>query len=343
MKRIFTILIPGISAAVASEADFTKADPGTYSDVPYIRHEGHEDESLPAAYVQQRLEVLKGVHDTLSAKAAVSILRTLSPKSVAGSEQATPPINVLQMGMAAELTRLRDAYFYGATALAEYLNFSAEDALVPQTPTPELLQKLQGEILRHAANRPPQAEVSGGPGFAQGSAWVVHVADKAACYDAAFAAATDGLDTWEDSAQRMEVSGSRRFIIYTITLLRDGQKYKVEQWCDITTARRVYSPEEQQQAMQQIVANLRQMQQLMVGISDKASADTAAAQMAELIREITPLREIAETQNTETSLMNNLSPEFDYAAFRAAIKRHREQDCYGSEALRAFIATLIGS
>ncbi len=343
MKRTLLILSLSISAAAATEEDFSKADPGTYSDVPYIRHEGHEDEALPAAYVRQRLEVLKGVQDTLSAKAAVSILRTLHPKSVSESETPTPPINVLQMGMAAELTRLRDAHFYGATALAEYLNYSAEDALVPQAPTPELLQKLQGEMLFNAANRPPQHEVSGGPGFARNSAWVVHVTDKTACYDAAFAAATDGLNSWEDSTQRMEVADSRRYIIYTLTLLRDGMKYKIEQWCDITAARRVYSPEEQQQAMQQIVANLRDMQVLMVSISDRESADTAAPQMAKLIRDISPLREIAETQNTENSLMSSLSPEFDFSAFREAIKRHREQDCYGSEALRAFLSSLIGS
>ena len=158
MKRTLLILSLSISAAAATEEDFSKADPGTYSDVPYIRHEGHEDEALPAAYVQQRLEVLKGVHDTLSAKAAVSILRTLHPKS-ASAETASAPINVLQMGMAAELTRLRDAHFYGATALAEYLNYSA--ALLiwvlifvgfyfilirPQSKRQKALQKMQSEL-----------------------------------------------------------------------------------------------------------------------------------------------------------------------------------------------------
>lgn len=343
MKRILSALILSLSANAADEVDFSKIDPGTYSDVPYIRHEGQDDTALPAAYVQQRLEVLRSVQDNLSAKSAVAILRTLSPKAAAQEAPVETPLNVLQMGMAAELTRLRNAHFYGATALAEYLNFSAEDALIPMPATQELRQQLTKEILENAAQRPSLHEVSGGPGFDRECAWIVHMTDKQACYDVSFAAATDGLADWEDSTQRMEVVGERRYIVYTVTLQRNEQRYKVEQWCDITTARKVYSAEEQVQAMRHIVDNLTQMQQLMVAITDKASADAAAPQMAELIRAIPALREIAETQNTETSLMNNLTPEFDYSAFRDAIKRHNAQDCYGSEALRAFLRSLVGN
>lgn len=343
MKRILSALIFSLPAIATDEADFSKLDPGTYSDVPYIRHEAQDDTVLPAAYVKQRLEVLRGVHDTLSAKAAVAILRTLSPKAVAQEPPEPTPINVLQMGMAEELNRLRDAHFYGAAALAEYLNFRAEDALIPLPATPELRQQLTKEILANTEHRPGLNVVSGGPGFGKDSAWIVHVTDKQECYDTAFSAASEGLDSWEDSAQRMEVDGERRYIVYTITLLRHKQRYKVEQWCDITAARKVYTQEEQQQAMQHIVSNLRQMQQLMVGIADKESADAAVPQMVKLIRAIPALREIAETQNTETSLMNNLSPEFDYTAFRAAIKRHQEQNCYGSEALLAFLRSLVGN
>lgn len=343
MKHLLSIsLLTLLPAFATEEADFSTIDPGKHSNIPYIRHAGHDDDAIPPAYLQQRLEVLQGVHDNLSAKSAVAILRTLHPSKVSRDIQVDTPINVLQMNIAVELNRLRDASFYGCKALAELLNFSAEAALLPETPTTELLQRLQGEMLKNAADRPAQSDVSGGPGFSADSAWVVHVTDKSLCYDAAFAAATDGFDDWLDSALRMEILNERRFIVYTITLIRDGKKYKVDQWCDITRARKVYSEEEQKQAMQQIVENLQQMQRLMLSINDKASADATAPKMQELIKAISPLHDIAATQNTETSLMNNLTPGFDYAAFREAIKRHQEQNFYGSDALRDFIRSLVG-
>lgn len=343
MKRLSVIsLLMLLPALATEETDFSKVDPGTHSDIPFIRHESRDDDVVPPTYLQKRLEILREVQDELSAKSAVAILRTLTPKNAVSDTPVTQPVNVLQMNIAVELNRLRDASFYGSEALAELLNFSREAAMLPEQPTPELLQELQGEILKNTGERPPQSEVSGGPGFTAGSAWIVHNTDKSQCYDAAFSASTDGFDDWTDSAQRMEVIENRRFIVYTITLVRHDRKYKVEQWCDISAARKVYTPEEQQAAMQQIVSNLQAMQQLMVSITDKAGADEATPRMQELIAAVSPLREIAETHNTETSLMSNLTSGFDYTAFRAAIKRHKDHDYYGSEALRAFLHSLVG-
>lgn len=346
MKTAFTPLLILLTVAGAHEAvDFDKINPGTHSDVPYIRQEGPLDNSRLTPYLQARLRILSSVQDWPGASEAVEKLRVLNTSVLPPASEDCPPVNVLQMGIAAEINRLRDAFFYGDAALAELLNFSAADARVPSPLTDDILAELKVEIERNLAALPPKQRsmIEGGPGFSRDGAWIIKASSSEEGYHASFLMAGEMFDDWDVFSYRTEIVGERRYLVCSVTLERKGKLLQVEQWCDITAAHKVYTPEEQEKAMEQIVANLTEMQHLMLTISDRKSADEAAVRMMGLIRDVTPLREIAQTSNTETLLMNNLTPSFDYVAFRKAILRHHENDCYGSEKLRDFIRMLHGS
>ncbi len=323
---------------------FDSADPGTYTDVPYIRGEEEPNSALIAVYLAERLRILSAVQDSPSALDAVVNLKLLYRERLSAAAAPDTPLNILQMQLAAQINRLRDAHFHGVPALAELLNFSPEDALLPTPLSDDMLTALKNEAEQNLGTWPAEAMegIDGGPGLTPETAWIISTSDSRESFRIVTELASESFSDWTICSHRMEVKEQRRFLVYTMTLIRDGKKYQPEIWADITASRPVYSEEEQQKALQKIISNLVRMQELMVSISDKASADSATAEMAKLIREITPLREIAETQDTSLLLMTNLAPQFDFAAFRAAASRHREQDCYGSEPLRKFLEAMLG-
>lgn len=345
MKYPLSALLILISFAVAQEEiDFDKIDPGTHSDVPYIRQEAPMDTSRLSAYLQERLRILSAVQDCSGAGKAVELLQAIKPSSLPPASADCPPVNVLQMGIAAENNRLRDAFFYGEPKLAVLLNFSPEDAILPSPLTEEDSAQIKAEISKNFALLPVElrAKVDGGPGLTKESAWIMKETNFQECHLATNDIAVNVFDDWKIFSTKNEIDGSRRYLVYSVTLQKADKTFQVEQWFDITASRRVYTSEEQQKAMQQIVTNLSEMQRLMIAVADRKSADEAAVHMTKLIKEISPLHEIAQTKQTETRLMNNLTPSFDYDGFRKAIRRHHENDYYGSEALRNFIKMLHG-
>lgn len=342
------MLLPALTYAEQSSSArtsaFDSADPGTYTDVPYIRDEEEPDSALIAVYLAERLRILSAVQDSPSALDAVVNLKLLYRERLSADAAPDTPLNILQMQLATQINRLRDAHFHGVPTLAELLNFSPEDALLPTPISDDMLTALKNEAEQNLGTWPAEAMegIDGGPGLTPETAWIISTTDSRDSFRIVTELASESFSDWTIASHRMEVKEQRRFLVYTMTLIRDGKKYQPEIWADITASRPVYSEEEQQQALQKIITNLVRMQELMVSISDKASADSATAEMAKLIREITPLREIAETQDTSLMLMTNLAPQFDFAAFRAAASRHRAQNCYGSEPLRKFLEAMLG-
>ncbi len=342
------ILIPTFTYAeqpnAAQTNTFDSADPGTYTDVPYIRGEEEPDSARIAVYLAERLRILSAVQDSASALDAVVNLKLLFREHLSADAAPDTPLNILQMQLASHINRLKDAHFFGVPALAELLNFSPEDALLPTQIDDDMLTAFRNEAEQNLSTWPAEAleGIDGGPGLTADTAWIINTTDSRESFRIVTELASESFSDWTICSHRLEVKEQRRYLVYTMTLIRNGKKYQPEIWADITASRPVYSEEEQQAALQKIIANLVRMQELMVGISDKASADSATAEMAKLIREITPLREIAETQDTSLLLMTNLAPQFDFTAFRAAASRHREQNCYDSEPLRKFLEALLG-
>mgnify|MGYP003287205811 CR=1 FL=1 len=342
------ILFPAFTYAEQPDAartnNFDSADPGTYTDVPYIRGEEEPDSALIAVYLAERLRILSAVQDSASALDAVVNLKLLFRERLSADAAPDTPLNILQMQLASHINRLKDSHFYGVPALAELLNFSPEDALLPSQINDDMLTILRNEAEQNLSTWPAEAMegIDGGPGLTADTAWIIKTTDSRESFRIVTELASESFADWTICSHRLEVREQRRYLVYTMTLIRDGKKYQPEIWADITASRPVYSEEEQQAALQKIISNLVRMQELMVGISDKASADSATTEMAKLIREITPLREIAETQDTSLMLMTNLAPQFDFEAFRAAAARHREQNCYGSEPLRKFLEAMLG-
>lgn len=342
------ILIPTFTYAeqpnAAQTNAFDSADPGTYTDVPYIRGEEEPDSARIAVYLAERLRILSAVQDSASALDGVVNLKLLFREHLSVDAAPDTPLNILQMQLASHINRLKDAHFYGVPALAELLNFSPEDALLPTQIDDDMLTAFKNEAEQNLSTWPAEAleGIDGGPGLTADTAWIINTTDSRESFRIVTELASESFSDWTICSHRLEVKEQRRYLVYTMTLIRNGKKYQPEIWADITASRPVYSEEEQQAALQKIIANLVRMQELMVGICDKASADSATAEMAKLIQEITPLREIAETQDTSLLLMTNLAPQFDFTAFRAAAASHREQNCYGSEPLRKFLEAMLG-
>ena len=347
---LLALLIPSLHAAesgAADEVDFDAVDPGTYSDVPYIRHEEGMDSKLYGIYLQRKLTILREATDAASALNAAANLRLLNRRGISEASPAPETeINVLQMKIATEINRLRNEYFHGSSRLAELLNYSDEDAIVPVPLSADHRNLLTSELLHNMSMIIKEHGIQlsgGGPGLDAATAWKLSSTDLRECHAQASLLASESFNDWQWNRHRNEVTDDHCYLVYTIVLICNNTKHEVEQWYDITSAGKVYSEEEQKQAMQQIVERLTRMLEIMTAVTDKPSADKAAEDMTSLIREISDLHKKLETKDKQVSVMENLSPVFDYDAFRAAIKRHLEHDCYGSEALRAFLSSLLGS
>jgi hypothetical protein len=79
--------------------------------------------------------------------------------------------------------------------------------------------------------------------------------------------------------QRMEFRGSRRFLVYTVSLLRESRKYEIEQWFDISATGKVYPEAERLQAAKELQEHIDGMLSDLFGIWDEATAQEYAPGM----------------------------------------------------------------
>ena len=259
-----------------------------------------EGEKRQAALVQHNqacISHLQKVTDMKSADAAAKAIATLKKKRPA-----------VDFDYSAERTRidrlssdLSKKYFYGSTELATVLGYPVNDALLPSPVTPELISRMEAELRQRSKQ---QEDISGGTGFTQENAWIVDIDDERKNEKAASATAFDAVGgNVYKSHHRKLLTDTRRYMVFTLEVIRDGQKYVVEQWCDTTAARKLYSPARRDRARNEIKEIARELYATLLSICDEETAEDFGEDVLELCEDIADLDLICEA---DEQVLNHL-------------------------------------
>ena len=147
-------------------------------------------------------------------------------------------------------------------------------------------------------------DISGGTGFTQENAWIVDIDDERKNEKAASATAFDavGGNVYKSSHRKM-LTDTHRYMVFTLEVIRNGQKYVVEQWCDTTAARKLYSPARRDRARNEIKEIARELYATLLSICDEETAEDFGEDVLELCEDIADLDLICEA---DEQVLNHL-------------------------------------
>ncbi len=278
-----------------------------------------EGDKRYAAYVELNnicIGYLNEVSDRASADAAAKNIRAARKKHRIDGRDFTNEKDILQ-SMSEKLSK---QYFYGSSALAEELDYPQEDAIIPSPLTDAIMAQLQEKLVANLC-KPFQWEeahqrisrqegfneelltkiprnqselLSGGPGFTRETAWLVDTEDERKSQFTASQIAFSALGPMYKAEHRKELTDTRRFMVFTLEVIRDGQKYVVEQWCDTTASGKVYSPERRERARKKIQETARELYATLLSICDEETAEDFGEDVLELCEDIAEQDRICE-------------------------------------------------
>ena len=133
------------------------------------------------------------------------------------------------------------------------------------------------------------------------------------------------------------IEADKVYYVYTLDFVVDGVKYRGDVWVDVSSGVKIYTPEQQQAALERAVAVVREAADILKGIHDKATADAAAERLTELRQSFNgETREILNSMDHKTVIeaieaAATLSDE----EMKAHQKRLKDNDFYGSEKLKS--------
>lgn len=287
-----------------------------------------EGEKRYAAYVELNnicIGYLNAVCDRASADAAAKYIMAARKKHRIDGRDFTNEKDILQ-SMSEKLSK---QYFHGSAALAEELDYPLEDAIIPTPLTDTIMTQLQEKLVANLCKpfqwkeahqrisrqegfneellvRLPknQAEIlSGGPGFTRETAWVVDTEDERQSRFTASQIAFTALGPIYKAEHRKDLTDTRRFMVFTLEVIRDGQKYVVEQWCDTTASGKVYSPARRERARKEIQEMARELYSTLLSICDEETAEDFGEDVLELCEDIDEQDRICEA---DEQVLNHL-------------------------------------
>lgn len=287
-----------------------------------------EGDKRYAAYVELNnicIGYLNEVSDRASADAAAKNIKAARKKHRIDGRDFTNEKDILQ-SMSEKLSK---QYFYGSAALAEELDYPQEDAIIPTPLTDTIMTQLQEKLVanlckpfqwKEAHQRISRQEgfneelltkiprnqselLSGGPGFTRETAWVVDTEDERKSQFTASQIAFTALGPMYKAEHRKELTDTRRFMVFTLEVIRDGQKYVVEQWCDTTASGKVYSPERRERARKKIQETARELYATLLSICDEETAEDFGEDVLELCEDIDEQDRICEA---DEQVLNHL-------------------------------------
>lgn len=313
-----------------------------------------EDDKRQAAYAELNnicIRHLETVTDKASADTAAKNIQAARKKHpVTGPDFTSERHTLLNVSR-----KLSKQYFHGSSALAEELEYPQKDAILPTPITDAILAQLQDKLVsslckpdeRQKANEllaqhkglnedvltelpKKQAElISGGPGFTRENAWVVDEENERQSQFTASHLVFTALGPVHKADRRKELTDTRRYMVFTLEVIRDGQKYVVEQWCDTTATGKVYSPAKRERARKKIQEKARELYDALLSISDEETAEDFGEDVLELCEDIHELDRICEAdEQVLNHLYNALEmPERERIAFHLY---HLLRDNYGA-------------
>ena len=325
--------------------------------------EGDKQQTAYAALNNICIGHLETVTDRASADAAATNIQAARKKHRIDGRDFTSEKDILQ-SMSEKLSK---QYFHGSAALAVELGYPQEDAIIPTPLTDAVLAHLQDKLVSNLCKpgseqqahqlleaqkglnddvltRLPAKEaelISGGPGFTRETAWVVDEEDERKSTFTASQLVFTALGPMHKAEHRMELTDTRRYMVFTLEVIRDGKKYVVKQWCDTTATGRVYSPARRERARKEITEKARELYATLLSIHDEDTAEDFGEDVLELCEDIHELDRICEA---DEQVLNHLydaleMPERERIAFHLADLR-RHCDTYDDdlrEALRNFL------
>lgn len=301
--------------------------------------EGERRQTAWAEYATNTCQRLQGVKDKASADAAARAIIAAKKKFENKYKSGTIGLYGREK---AELEsweeKLRKEYFFGSEALAAALDAPAEEALIP-SPVPAGLIAGMEAAARQKTGR--DESISQGCGFTRETAWVVDIEDTRRSFMVASALAFDTVGPVYSASHREELGDSTRYMVFTLTLLREGKKYIVEQWCDITATGKVYPPHKRERARQEIAARAKEAYDLLLSIWDEETADDFGGDLLDISEDIHDLSRICESDKTLWGhLFEQLSlPERERCA--SHVNTLENSDGFGDEDLQEFLSHLI--
>ena len=268
---------------------------------------------------------LEKVTDRASADAAAKNIKAARKKHRIDGRDFTSERDTLQ-SMSEKLSK---QYFHGSAALAEELGYPQDDAIIPTPLTDTIMTQLQEKLVanlckpfqwKEAYQRlarqegfneellvklpENQAEIlSGGPGFTRETAWMVDTEDERKAQFTASQIAFTALGPMYKAEHRKELTDTRRYMVFTLEVIRDGQKYVVEQWCDTTATGKVYSPAKRERARKKIQEKARELYEALLSICDEETAEDFGEDVLERCEDIHELDRICEA---DEQVLNHL-------------------------------------
>ncbi len=326
--------------------------------------EGDKRQTAYAALNNICIGHLETVTDRASADAAAKNIQAARKKHRIDGRDFTSEKDTLR-SMSEKLSR---QYFHGSAALAEELGYPQDDAIIPTPLTDIVLAQLQEMLIQNLCKPGPERQeahqlveqqkglnedvltrlsakegelISGGPGFTRETAWVVDEEDERKSTFTASQLVFTALGPMHKAEHRMELTDTRRYMVFTLEVIRDGKKCVVKQWCDTTATGKVYSPARRERARKEISEKARELYATLLSISDEETAKDFGEEVLELCEDIHELDRICEAdEQVLNHLYNALAmPERERIAFHLANLR-RYYDTYDDdlrEALRNFL------
>lgn len=296
--------------------------------------------------------VLQGVKDLATADAAAPIYVELE-KKLHDDEIYTPlrkadPTDLMKLVTESRNLQkaLYDVYFYGSAALAKAVGGDASDAVAPQPLTPEVQATLlasddeedswQGVYFVGEDEDERKLSVTGGPGFTRETAWVSSAKSPNEADFHAYTIVINKYDAETNLVKKVQkVEDSKVYKVLTVDFGKQGGKYRGDVWVDVSAGCKIYTPEQQQEALAKVTQYMREASRIALSVQDKASADAAADRLLEMKITVQneELREILSSMEADVvaqAMMEAVSEE----EMNAAAKRIRENNYYGSEKLK---------
>lgn len=301
--------------------------------------EGERCYAAWAEYASSACEQLQRVTDKASADAAARTIGTAKKKFTDRFKSGAlglygPEKTELEKWE----KKLGKEYFYGSEALARALDAPAEEALIPSPVPPELIAGLEAAASQKAGR---DESISQGCGFTRETAWVIDIEESRRSFMAASALAFDTVGPVYSASHRVELGDSTRYMVFTLTLLRKGKKYIVEQWCDITATGKVYPPHKREQARQKITARAKEAYELLLSIRDEETADDFGGDLLDIGEDIHDLSRICESDRTLWGhLVEQLSLQ-ERERLAAHVNTLEKADGFEDEDLQEFLRLLL--
>ena len=296
--------------------------------------------------------VLQGVKDLATADAAAPIYVELEKKL--HDDEIYPPLrnadpsDILKLVTESRNLQkaLYDVYFYGSAALAKAVGGDASDAVAPQPLTPEVQATLlasddeedSDRIVFHLGDDEDERKLSvtGGPGFTRETAWVSSAKSSNEADFHAYTIVIDKYDADTNLVKKVQkVEGSKVYKVLTVDFGKQGRKYRGDVWVDVSAGCKIYTPEQQQEALAKVTQYMREISQIAMSVQDKASADAAADRLLELKKTVQneELMDILSGMDAEV-VSRAMKEAVSEEEMNAASKRIRENNFYGSEKLK---------